>query len=127
MRARQQRLALENDLLRRLSEVHADYESARTQLATVRDQIVPAATRSYEQTQEAYRGGRAAFLELLDAQRTLTEARATLVELSGTAAVARARIMQIVGSEVLSPSLRTRPESAQPDLQEPKNGSEMKP
>lgn len=99
MRARQQRAATENDLLRRLAEVHGEYEAARAQLGTVRDQIVPAAVRSYEQTQEAYRGGRAAFLELLDAQRTLTEARATLIELSGGAAAARARIMQIAGSE----------------------------
>jgi cobalt-zinc-cadmium efflux system outer membrane protein len=104
MRARQQRAAIENDLLRRLAEAQGEYESARAQLETVRDQIVPAAARSFEQTQEAYRGGRAAFLELLDAQRTLTEARTTLIELSGAAAAARARIMQIVGQLETPPS-----------------------
>ncbi len=97
MRARQQRAAAENDLLRRLAELHGEYESSRAQLATVRDEIVPAAARSFEQTQEAYRGGRAEFLDLLDAQRTLTEARAALVELTGAAAAARAGIMQIAG------------------------------
>ena len=97
MRARQQRTAAETDILRRLAEVHGEYEAARAQLQSVREQIVPAANRSYQQTQEAYRGGRAAFLELLDAQRTLTEAKATLIELSGEAAAARARILQITG------------------------------
>lgn len=97
MRARQQRLATENQLLGQLAGSHAEYETARTQLAMVRDQIVPAAQRSYELTQEAYRGGHATFLELLDAQRTLTEARATLHELSGAAAIAHARIRQIIG------------------------------
>jgi cobalt-zinc-cadmium efflux system outer membrane protein len=97
MRARQQRSAAENEILQQLAEACGEYETARAQLASVRDDIVPAAARSHEQTREAYRGGRATFLELLDAQRTLTEARATVIELSGAAATARARIMQIVG------------------------------
>jgi cobalt-zinc-cadmium efflux system outer membrane protein len=109
MRARQQRSVTESEILARLAEAHGEYEAARAQLQTVRDQIVPAANRSYEQTQEAYRGGRAAFLELLDAQRTLTEARATLIELSGAAAAARAKIMQIVGQLDALPSSDSGP------------------
>ncbi len=114
LRSRQELAATESDLLRRLVETHGEYEAARAQLETVRDRIVPAATRSYEQTQESYRAGRAAFLELLDAQRTLTEARATLAELSGAAAVARARIMQIAGAGL---------EPAPPSIQQPPVGA----
>ena len=102
LRARQQRIAVENDLLGRLVEVRGHYESACVQLRTVREQMVPAAARSYEQTQEAYRGGRAAFLELLDAQRTLAEARTTLIQLSGAAAEAHAGLLRIVGPLDLS-------------------------
>jgi cobalt-zinc-cadmium efflux system outer membrane protein len=121
MRARQQRAATENQLLAQLAQVHGEYESARAQLATVRDQIVPAALRSFEQTQEAYRGGRAVFLELLDAQRTLTEARAMAIELSGAAAVSRARIMQIVGDI----GAGTEPQNSSSIQKEPSSGLEV--
>ncbi|MCI0674970.1 MAG: TolC family protein [Phycisphaerales bacterium] len=124
MRARHLREATQNDLLGRLAEVHGEYESARAQLATVRDQIVPAALRSFEQTQEAYRGGRAVFLELLDAQRTVTEARATLIELGGAAAAARARMMQIVGSDLEQATETSTFESIQT---QPLSGSEVVP
>ena len=97
MRARQRRAVAENELLTTLGLAQAEYETARTQLDGVRDQIVPAAQRSYELTMESYRGGHSSFLELLDAQRTLTEARATMFELNGAFGVAEARIHQIVG------------------------------
>jgi cobalt-zinc-cadmium efflux system outer membrane protein len=117
MRARQQRAATEADLLRAITEAHGAYESARGPLETVRERLVPAALRSYEQTLEAYRGGRAAFFELLDAQRTLAEARVTLIELSGAAAVARAAIMQVAGGAIppaAAPALETASSSQPP-------------
>jgi cobalt-zinc-cadmium efflux system outer membrane protein len=107
VRARQGRLAVENDLLQQLAEAHADYEAARVQLATVRDQIVPAALRSFDLIMAAHRGGRADFLEVIDAQRTLMEARTMLIDLMGDAAAARARILQITGPL----EEHTRPES----------------
>lgn len=99
MQARQERGAIENELLRRLASAVGEYESARAQLATFRDHIVPDARRSFEQTTEGYRAGRASFLDLLDAQRTLTEARVTLAELASVAATARAKVVRIVGPE----------------------------
>jgi outer membrane protein, heavy metal efflux system len=109
MRARQQRHVIESDLLKRLIDAHADYESALAQLTVVRDQIVPAARRSFEQTQESYRGGHAAFLELLDAQRTLAEARTTSIELRSAAAVARAQITQIIGQFEINQNSTSHP------------------
>jgi cobalt-zinc-cadmium efflux system outer membrane protein len=97
MRARQERIAKESELLRELAAAYGEYEAVRVQARTLRDQLVPAAQRAYAQTQDMYRAGRAAFLEMLEAQRTLTEARASLVELSGAAAAARARLVQIAG------------------------------
>ncbi len=99
MRARQHRLAVENELLGRLAAVHGEYEVARVQLATARESILPAAQRSFDQTQESYRGGRAAFLDLLDAQRSLVEARVMVADLSAEAAIARARLLQIAGPD----------------------------
>lgn len=97
--ARQRRAAMENDLLARLAEATGEYEAARVQLDAFRERIVPDAQRAFDQTDEAYRAGRSGFLDLLDAQRTLIEARLTLVELAGAAAAAKARVFQIVGDE----------------------------
>lgn len=115
LRARQQRAAIEQDVLRQLAEAHGNYEAARAQLAIMREQIVPAAARSFEQAQEAYRAGRTPFLDLIDAQRTLTEARATLMELATAAALARAEMMTIAG-ELGANELRVSTADAPSDL-----------
>ena len=103
MRARQQRAAIESDLLQRLAGALGAYESAKAQLDTFRDKVVPDAGRAFDLTGEGYRAGRSSFIDLLDAQRTLTEARVTLSELASTATAARARVIEIVGPEGLNP------------------------
>lgn len=131
MRARQNRAAIENDLLGRLAAAIGEYNAARAQLTTLRDQIVPDALRAFEQTGEAYRGGRSTFLDLLDAQRTLTEARVTLAELASAAATARVTIVQIVGpDDPVSPdrSPRAVPDSTVSSTPEERPaGAEVKP
>jgi cobalt-zinc-cadmium efflux system outer membrane protein len=129
MRARQQRAAVENDLLGRLAEAVGEYEAARTQLDTFRDRIVPDAQRAFEQTGEGYRGGRSSFLDLLDAQRTLTEARVTLAELASAVAAARARIIQVVGPDGLGSPVAPPPPNVQdpPPLEVRPPGAEVKP
>lgn len=126
-RARQERAGIETGLLRRLASAAGEYEAARAQLDTFRDRIVPDAERAFGQTSEGYRGGRTTFLEMLDAQRTLTEARVTLNELASAVAASWAKIIQIVGPEwsdshaaapaaaheVGSPTNHERPEGAE--------------
>lgn len=104
MRARQRRLGSENEILGALAEAAGEYEAAKAQLDTFRDKIVPDARRAFDQTGEGYRAGRATFLDLLDAQRTLTEARVTLVELASAVTAARAKVVQIVGPDGLLPT-----------------------
>lgn len=99
LRARQQRASVEHELLARLADAIGEHEAARTQWEALRDRIVPDALRAFEQTGEGYRGGRASFLDLLDAQRTLVEARVAEAEFAGVLAAARARVAQIVGPE----------------------------
>ena len=50
-------------------ELAAAYEAA----ASLRDELIPAAERSYEAVQEAFKQGQVSTLEVLDAQRTLIE------------------------------------------------------
>lgn len=102
LQARQERAGVESELLRRLANAIGEYESAKAQLDTFRGKIVPDAQRSFEQTSEGYRAGRATFLDLLDAQRTFTEARVTLTELASASATARAKVAQIVGPDGLN-------------------------
>lgn len=99
MRARQQRQATLNELLSQLAQAKAAYESAVIQLTMLRDELLPAATRSYEFVEQSYRAGRSDFLEVLESQRTLAQTRSTLIDLSSDAARARASIVQIVGHE----------------------------
>lgn len=110
MRARQQRDAAENEVLAALSAAAGEYEAARVQLDMLRDNIVPDAQRAFEQTVEAYRAGRSTFLDLLDSQRTFTEARGTMVDLASAVAAARAKVLQVVGPE----GLRSTSESMDP-------------
>jgi len=105
MRAHQQRIAVQSELRARLSLAIGEYEAARTELEAYRDAIVPDAQRVFELTQEGYRGGHSSFLDLLDAQRTLTETRMTLVELAADAAAASARIGQVVGPDPLAEAM----------------------
>lgn len=131
MRARQQRAAIENDLLGRLAVAVGEYETAKAQLDTFRDNIVPDAQRAFDQTGEGYRAGRSSFLDLLDAQRTLTESRVTLTELASAVAAARAKVNQIVGPDGVSAPTETPVPAAAPKdppiSQERPKGAEVKP
>lgn len=130
MQARQERAGVENELLRRLTNAIGEFESAKAQLDTFRDKIVPDAQRSFEQTSEGYRAGRASFLDLLDAQRTFTEARVTLTELASATATARAKVVQIVGPDGFNspsgPSSQPAHELSSPNPVRPQ-GEEVKP
>jgi cobalt-zinc-cadmium efflux system outer membrane protein len=64
--------------------------AARDRLEIFLGTILPQASRALEQTREGYRAGKFAYLDLLDAQRTLAEARSgyatTAAELNESAA-----------------------------------------
>lgn len=103
MRRRQLMAAHRNDLLSRLAEEMGAYNAARDELAVMRESVAPDAERAFRQIDEAYRAGRASFIDLLDAQRTHIESRMAVVELAGRAAAARARVAEIAGTELLAP------------------------
>lgn len=102
MQRRQERAARRNDLLARLAEELGAYNAACDQLVILRDRVVPESQRAFDQIDEAYRAGRASFIDLLDAQRTLMQSRRTLIELTGDASVARARVAAIAGTHLLT-------------------------
>jgi cobalt-zinc-cadmium efflux system outer membrane protein len=78
--------AVRNDLLLKLGESHRAIGTAQEAVAIYRDEILPKAEKALAQTSEGYRLGKFGYLDLLDAQRTLAEARsayaAALTELN---------------------------------------------
>ncbi len=99
-KARRDTEAMANRLFAELASAHASYMTARDEVATFRDRIVPAATRALSQTREGYQAGRASLLDLLDAQRTLARARLFLLGSQRDGSLARARLWKIVGAAV---------------------------
>lgn len=112
MKRRQEKEVTRNRLLSELADAVGTYDASRDQLAVIRDQIVPDAQRAFEQIDESYRAGRASFIDLLDAQRTLMQSRRTLIELAGRASVSRARIAAISGLGILPESVHHQSEES---------------
>lgn len=73
-------------LTRVQAEVLRAYEAQRSSLseaATLRDMGIPEARRTYEGAKDAYQKGLFRYLEVLDAQRTMFELRATYLDAVG--------------------------------------------
>jgi len=115
MKRRQDKVIAQTRLLSELAAEVGAYNAARDQLAVIRDQVVPDAQRAFEQIDESYRAGRASFIDLLDAQRTLMQSRRTMIELAGRASVARARIAAISGMNNLPATNQTQSHQVEPD------------
>ena len=91
---------LVNNLLSELAMSHASYMTARDEVKTLQNQIVPAARKALQQAKEGYQAGKIGFLDLLDAQRTLTRGQRSLLESVKDMNVARAELWKIVGREI---------------------------
>lgn len=64
-------LALSNDLVRSQQELETTYQQA----ISLKESILPAAGKAFSLARQGYRAGKFLYLEVLDAQRTLFEAR----------------------------------------------------
>lgn len=91
--------ALEDHLLAELGLAWAELDAARQRQAYHRRQVLPSARRAYEQVYEGYRVGKLAFLELIDAQRTLTAARLQQLELMREIRRAETRLFALAGPD----------------------------
>lgn len=73
-------------------------ESARTQAGSLATQVLPGAQSAYEAAVKGFELGKFSFLEALDAQRTLLEARVQALRAMAEAHRARAELDRILGS-----------------------------
>jgi cobalt-zinc-cadmium efflux system outer membrane protein len=97
-KARRETEELYNRLSAKLASEHASYMTARDEVFTFRDQIVPASEKAFSQSRERYKAGKTALLDLLNTQQTLMRARLSFLDALRDANVARARLWKIIGS-----------------------------
>lgn len=97
--ARQGVLAAENELVSDLVAAAAEYQSAAERWRISLDDVIPAAQQSFELSGGAYRAGRGSFIDVLDAQRTLIEARLMAAREAEEAAMARVRLKWLAGEQ----------------------------
>ena len=77
---KQQQRAAEARVLRELAEAYRKLSAAFAEAAGLEADVLPGARRVFDAYQEGYRQGKFGYLEVLDAQRTLFEARGRYIE-----------------------------------------------
>jgi len=92
------RLAAEVGMFVDLEEIYAELESAYRRVKTLRDKVLPAMEQSYASAYEGYEQGKFDFLDMLDAQRGLLEAREAMVEALAVCHAALADLQRITGA-----------------------------
>lgn len=92
--------AVRNDLLLGLNEAFRTFAVAQERVAVYRDDILPKAERALTQTNEGYKQGKFSFLDVLDAQRTLAEARIAYAAGLADLNLAVAELEKLTGSRL---------------------------
>lgn len=88
-------LRLDSDL----AQAREDFDLAREQALALRTDIVPGAQSAYAATTTGFENGKFGFLDVLDAQRTLLDARSQYLNALAQAHRAHAAITRILGAE----------------------------
>jgi len=74
------RRAVRASLKAELVQAHAELSSAHRRVLTLRSKVIPAMEQAFEAAHEGYRQGKFGFLNMLDAQRGLFDAKAAMVD-----------------------------------------------
>lgn len=86
-----------------LTRAQADYETSYHQAVTLKDTILPAAQKAFTLSRRGYGEGKFSYLEVLDAQRTLYETRASYQDALRDYHRSRAEVERLTATH-LSPS-----------------------
>ena len=102
-KAEREREAAGNKVLAALSEAYQALATGYAEATTLRSTVLPGAQSAFEATSEGFRQGKFGYLEVLDAQRTLFEARGRYVEALGAYHKAAADTERLIGGELGEP------------------------
>ena len=96
-KAGEDRRTAEVRVLTDLAATYAELSSAFTEATTLNNEVLPGAQGAFEAFSEGYRQGKFGFLDVLDAQRTLFEARGQYLEALATYHRAVAEMERLIG------------------------------
>lgn len=107
-KARTEQLAAGIQIRKKLAEVHQELSSSHLASIMLRKDILPAAKRAFEAARDGYQQGKFGYLEVLDAQRTLFEARDQYIGTLRAYHKAVADVEQLIGMRL--DTVRNNPE-----------------
>jgi cobalt-zinc-cadmium efflux system outer membrane protein len=99
-KAKAEQSATEVALATELAEAHAALTAAHRRAGTLRAKVVPAMEKAFQSAHEGYQQGKFGFLDVLDAQRSLIEARSSLVDALQDYRVALIGIQRLTGTGI---------------------------
>ncbi|MCX7009995.1 MAG: TolC family protein [Kiritimatiellaeota bacterium] len=90
---RSARLRVTTDLV----EAHNRLETARAEALTIKTELLPGAQQAFDAAQTGYREGKFGHLEVLDTQRTLSEAKVRYLDVLAAYQKAAADVERLTG------------------------------
>jgi outer membrane protein, heavy metal efflux system len=105
-RAQYERDAQERALDRRLALLQAQLESARLEIEALDARVIPASDRALAQARQGYAMGGFSYIDVLDAQRALVDARLRRINALRTFHRAQASLARLTGARVEAIELR---------------------
>ena len=87
-----------------LAELYERLDAARSQLAILRDGVLPGAQGALDAASRACERGQVGFLEVLDAQRTMFDARAQYLGVLAAVHRTAAEVERTFAADVLAPA-----------------------
>lgn len=135
-KAKQERRLAQATVRQGLAESHASLLASHREASTLRDDVLPRAEQAYQAAKTGYGLGRFNYLDVLDAQRTLFEARGQYIASLAGFHQARATVERLIGAPLSEPPIeedlaapppRSRPEPALPAPSDPPDPSRVAP
>ena len=89
-------------------QAYSEFSAVHAEIRSLMEQVLPGAQQAYDAAQTGYREGRFGFIDVLDAQRTLFEARARYVEALAAYHRARTDLERLAGRPLAGIAARSR-------------------
>jgi len=99
-----------------LKEAHRDAANALIRIDELTNHVLPDAQALFDAAQDGYRAGKFGYLHLLDAQRTLSDARMEYVDAMADYHKARAALERLIGGDVEQREINPADEACEAEL-----------
>ena len=99
-RSKVQREAIKASVHTAVARAYAKLSSALREATALRDKVLEGAQSAFDAAGEGYRTGKLGFLEVLDAQRTLFEAKARYIDALAVYHTAKADVERLIGRRI---------------------------